>query len=214
MRLFGWKPWQGSTAWLVVGAAVLLAAASVFWLAPRLAEGRRIRGLEFSDPKPAPDFALRDQNGAVFRLSEQKGRVVVVYFGYTACPDACPTTLLYLRRVREALGRDAERLAVAFVSVDPERDTPDALGSYVATQGHPSFRGLTGAREELAEVWRLYGIHVEKEPASGSSAGYWVSHTALSYVVDTRGRLRVAHPFGTDDAVILHDIKVLLAEKG
>lgn len=135
-------------------------------------------------PAPAPDFTLEAADGPV-SVSEFRGRAVALFFGFTSCPDICPTTLLRLSRARELLGGDAARIQVVFVSVDPERDTPERASRY-ARSVDPSFVGLSGTPDEVAAVAADYGIFYEK--AEGSDAtGYLVDHTTAVTVLDPRG---------------------------
>jgi len=163
-------------------------------------------------PRPAPDFTLTDQYGEAFRLSDQRGDVVVLFFGYTTCPDVCPGTLAQYRRVKAALGEDADRVEFVFVTVDPERDTQERLAEYIALFD-PEFHGLWADRATLEEVWRLYGVYVERVEAPESSAGYLVNHTSLSYVIDPRGNLRLAHFYGMPVEQVVHDLQLLLSER-
>ncbi|HSR30941.1 MAG TPA: SCO family protein, partial [Anaerolineae bacterium] len=110
--------------------------------------GPSFRGTVLDEPVDVADFALTDENGGVFRLSDQQGNVVLLFFGYTSCPDVCPTTLATWRKIHEALGEDAERVRFVFVTVDPERDTAERLGMHV-NAFNPDFIGLTGTPEEL-----------------------------------------------------------------
>jgi protein SCO1/2 len=152
---------------------------------------------------------LTDHNGERRSLSDFKGKVVVVFFGFTHCPDVCPTTMLELARVAKELGPDASRLQVLFVTVDPERDTPEAMRQYVPSF-HPSFLGLHGTQEEIARTAKEFKVYFHKQPQPGGS--YTVDHTAGTYVLDTRGRLRLFASFGAGAQAFLHDIKVLLRE--
>lgn len=161
-------------------------------------------------PRPAPDFALNDQRGGVFRLSEQRGDVVVLFFGYTMCPDVCPMTLAQYLNVKERLGGLADRVQFVFVTVDPERDTQERLAEYIA-HFDPAFHGLWAEPEPLEEVWRQYGVFVERVERPESRAGYTVNHSSISYVIDTEGNLRLAHLFGTPNDQIAHDIEKLLS---
>jgi protein SCO1 len=164
----------------------------------------------FEPPRPAPDLTLRATGGTQFRLSQARGKVILLTFGYTNCPDVCPTVLAELAQVRARLGRDSGRVQVVFVSVDPERDTTERLRAYVQVFDK-SFLGLTGSAAELDPVWKAYGVSIRRENAGGSPHTYGVHHTASVYVVDTEGRLRVMAPFGTPVDDILHDVLVLLA---
>ena len=160
-------------------------------------------------PSPAQDFTLRTDEGKVVRLHDWLGSVVLLYFGYTSCPDVCPTTLAEFAQVKKELGPAAQRLRVALVTVDPERDTPKRLRTY--TRAFDStFLGLTGSRDALASVWKAYGIYVQSHRVPGSSVGYLVDHTATTLVIDADGNLRLAIPFGTPVDDIRHDLQLLL----
>jgi protein SCO1/2 len=159
--------------------------------------------------RPAPDFALRTPDGAEFRLSRQHGNVVALSFGYTFCPDVCPTTLAELAAAKAKLGDDAKRFTVAFITVDPERDGPERLRTYTAAFDR-AFVGLTGSFEQLAAVRQAYGVTARKRVVSGTSAAYLMDHSAIVYVVDAEGRLRLMFPFGTPIENMAHDIRLLM----
>jgi protein SCO1 len=160
-------------------------------------------------PRPAPDFALKKPDGTEFRLSRQRGVVVALAFGYTFCPDVCPTTLAELAAVRAKLGGDANKLAVVFITVDPERDGPERLRSYTAAFDR-TFTGLTGSAEQLAAVRQAYGVTARKRIVPGTSAAYLIDHSAFVYVIDAEGRLRLMFLFGTSIDDMAHDIHLLL----
>jgi len=165
---------------------------------------------ELEPPSPAPDFALRTDEGKPFRLHDWRGNVILLYFGYTSCPDVCPTTFAEFAQVKQQLGPAAQRLRVALVTVDPERDTPKRLRAY--TRAFDStFLGLTGKRDTLASVWKAYGVYVQSHRVPGSSVGYVVDHSATTFVIDADGNLRLAIPFGTSVEDIRHDLQLLLA---
>jgi protein SCO1/2 len=169
----------------------------------------QFKGTEYSDPQPAPDFELTATNGERFRLGDHQGQIVLMFFGYTSCPDVCPTTLAEARRVFEGLGDDADKVTFLFTTVDPERDTLEVLGTYV-TAFHPAIVGLSGAPDELETVRQDYGIFAEKEVLEGSATGYIVNHTARVFLVDAEGRLRLSYSFGTPPKDILEDIQHLI----
>jgi protein SCO1/2 len=135
--------------------------------------------------------------------------VILLYFGYTSCPDVCPTTLAEFAQVKKQLGPAAQRLRVALVTVDPERDTPKRLRTYARTFDS-TFLGLTGTRHTLASVWKAYGVYVQSHRIPDSSAGYVVDHSATTFVIDANGNLRLAIPFGTSVEDIRHDLQLLL----
>lgn len=167
------------------------------------------RGSVLEPPVAVPDFTLTDQYGQPFRLSDQRGQVVLLFFGYTSCPDVCPTTLGTWRRVHQALGDDADRVRFVFVTVDPERDTTERLGLHV-NAFNPDFVGLTGTPAELEAVYDLFGVIHEKDTSSGSALGYLVNHTATTFVVDPDGRWRLRETYGTEVEDFVHDIRQLL----
>jgi len=166
------------------------------------------RGTLYDPALPAPEIVLGRDNGSSFRLSEQQGNVVLLFFGYTSCPDVCPTTLSELRKVKEELGSKAEQVKVVFVTVDPERDTPEQIQKYVSIF-NPAFIGLSGSLEELEPVWKDYGVYREVEEVATSAAGYLVNHTARVYLIDQDGNLRLSYSFGTPTDDIVHDLKIL-----
>lgn len=167
------------------------------------------RGTVFDPAPSAPEFELTRGNGDSFRLSETRGDAVLLYFGYTSCPDVCPTTLSDLRRVLEELGPDAEQVQVIIVTVDPERDTPQKLQEYVSIFD-PAFIGLSGSMDELEKVWSDYGVYREEEQLPNSATGYLVNHTARLYLIDQDGNMRLSYSFGTPTDDILHDLKMLI----
>ncbi|NOH04289.1 MAG: SCO family protein [Chloroflexi bacterium] len=137
-------------------------------------------------------------------------RIVLLFFGYTSCPDVCPTTLAEMKQVMDALRDDAQHVQVVFISVDPERDTPEKIQAY-ANHFHPSFIGLSGAEAELEPVWQAYSIFREVVQ-SDSALGVIVNHTARTYLVDAQGNLRLSYAYGTPVEDIVHDIKLLLKQ--
>jgi protein SCO1/2 len=190
-----------------------LAALALCCLAPFAAgAGAAFRAGAFEPPRPAPDFALPATDGNEFRLSRARGKVIALTFGYTNCPDVCPTVLAELAQVRARLGGNAQRVQVVYVSVDPERDTAARLRAYTQIFDK-TFLGLTGSVDQLGPVWKAYGISTARRdiPGSGPDA-YSVHHSASVYLIDTVGRLRVMAPFGTPVDDMVHDVRALLAE--
>lgn len=138
----------------------------------------------------APDFSLTDSSGKLFRLDAQRGRTVALFFGYTHCPDVCPTTLAALARAKRRLPAAAGRnVDVVFVTIDPARDTPALIGSYVH-QFDPAFIGLTGTPAQLDAVYAHYHIFHQKLPAHGSAAGYPMAHSSTIQFIGPRGGVR------------------------
>jgi protein SCO1/2 len=170
------------------------------------------RGTTYGEPYPtAGDFELTRSDGSLFRLSETRGNVVLLFFGYTSCPDVCPTTLAELNQSLEDLGMDqAGDVKVIFVTVDPERDDPARVQDYV-NHFNPDFIGLSGAESVLAPVWNQFGIF--REIVEGeSAAGYLVNHTARVTMLDRSGNLRVSFGFDTPVEDIVHDLNLILKE--
>ena len=156
------------------------------------------------------DFRLTDHNGKPRKLADFRGKIVVIFFGYVHCPDVCPTTLADLAQVMTKLGRDANKVQVLFVTVDPERDTREILAQFVPAF-HPSFLGLYGDAAATAKVARAFDVVYEKQP---TKSGYNVDHTAGSYIVDGDGRVLLLAPFGQRADWMAEDIKLLLALQG
>jgi protein SCO1 len=150
---------------------------------------------------------LKDHNGQPRTLADFKGKVVTLFFGFTHCPDVCPTTLVEMANVMKELGSDAGRVQVLFVSVDPERDTADVLKRYVPAF-HPSFLGLTGNAEEIARAAKEFKIYYQKQKLPGG--GYTMDHSAGTYILDSEGRLRLFAQYGAGAPALLHDIRQLL----
>ena len=178
-------------------------------VAPGVLQSAQFAGQALVPPPAAMDFTLQAADGSEFKLSQQRGKVVLLSFGYTFCPDVCPTTLVELSQVRARLGDAAKRVRVAFITLDPERDTPERLGIYTKAFD-PTFIGLTGSAEQLAYVRTMYGVMAEKEAVAGTSAGYLIAHSAYTYVIDPEGRLRLLFPFGLSIEEMADDIKQLL----
>ena len=194
--------WRG--AWLFAGFACTVLVGS-----DAVSAGGPFKGGVLEPAHPAPDFALPASDGSTFRLREQRGRAVVLFFGYTFCPDVCPLTLSEMVQVRTQLGEKAARVRVAFITVDPERDTVARLRTYVGAFD-PSFLGLTGAPDALTRVRQAYGVVAEKRAVAGTKAAYLIDHSAFAYVIDPEGRLRLMFPFGTSIDDMAHDLGLLL----
>lgn len=167
------------------------------------------RGTTYTQPYPvAQEIELTRADGSSFRLSEMRGKVVMLFFGYTSCPDVCPTTLAEFKQSLEKLGGKSDQVQVLFVTVDPQRDTPPRVQEYV-DHFNPKFIGLSGSETELVKIWNNYGVF--REIVEGTSAaGYLVNHTARVTLIDQQGNLRVSFGFDTPVKDIVHDLKLLL----
>ena len=168
-------------------------------------------GGEYSPAETAPPLNLTDQNGNAFSLDDQLGKVVLIYFGYTTCPDLCPTTLSDFQVVKDELGADAERVEFILTTFDPERDTRARLKEYLDFFD-PEFIGLRGDEAQTEAFQKDYGITVNRVDYPDSATGYLLEHNALIYVIDPQGRLRLTFAYGTDPALIARDVKYLLDE--
>lgn len=167
------------------------------------------RGTLYGESELAPDFGLHNVQGGIYRLSESRGHIVLIYFGYTFCPDICPGTLAHARQMFDSLGEQADMVEFLFVTVDPGRDTADVMAAYVSAF-HPRIVGLTGSPDELSKVFADYGIVAEKELLPESAVGYVMNHTTRVFLVDQPGNLRLSYPFGTPTEDMVADIRHLL----
>jgi protein SCO1/2 len=157
----------------------------------------------------AQDFALPDHNGKMRTLADFKGKAVLVFFGYTQCPDVCPTTMAEMGSVMKELGADADRVQVLFITVDPERDTPALLAKYVPAFD-PRFLGLSGDAAATEKTAKEFKIFYQKVPGK-TPGNYTMDHTSGSYVFDPQGKVRLFVRHGQGTAPIVHDLKILLS---
>ena len=152
------------------------------------------------------NFHLTDPNGKIRSLSDFKGKVVVLFFGYTHCPEICPTTLADLAQMMRLLDKDAEKVQVLFITLDPERDTPKLLAEYVPSF-HSSFLGLYGDTQTTAQVAKAFGVNYEKRVEKGS---YTLDHSDGTYLIGTRGEPVLLSPYNQRAELLVRDIKLLL----
>jgi len=163
-----------------------------------------ITGAEFARRLDLPDV-----DGKPRTLADWQGKVTVVFFGYTQCPDVCPTTMAELAQIRKLLGADGDKLQTVFVTIDPERDTPEILKAYVANFG-PGVTALRGNAEQTAAAAKEFKVFFAKVPGK-SPGSYTMDHSAASFVFDPKGRVRLYIPYGGDPKIIATDLKQLLA---
>jgi len=162
------------------------------------------------DELPGGDFILHSSQGE-FSLKQLRGKVVLLYFGYTKCPDVCPTSLAVLAQALNELNEtELQSVQAVFVSVDPERDTFPLLDDYVS-YFHPNLIGVTGSESEIAAVAKRYGVQYEAVDLAGSGFGYAFNHTAVTYLITAEGELRFTFPHETPSFVILEAIRYLLS---
>ncbi len=156
----------------------------------------------------AKDFKLADHNGRERTMADFKGKVVVMFFGFTQCPDVCPTSMAELAQVKKSLGADGDRLQGVFVSVDPERDTPEVLKAYMAAFD-PSFLAFRPTPEQLPVLAKDFKLYYKKSEGK-TPTSYTMDHTAASYIYDTKGRLRLYARYGSGAEVLASDIRQLI----
>lgn len=162
---------------------------------------------DVSMPLAGANFKLTDQNGKQRTLEDFRGKVVALFFGYTHCPDVCPTTLADLAQVLVVLGKDADRVQVLFVTVDPERDKPEMLAKYISAF-NPSFLGLYGDEDATKQAAKSFKVLYMKQP---TTSGYNVDHSAGTFLIDAEGRVRLLAPYNQSTAWFVDDIRLLLA---
>ncbi|MCC7020237.1 MAG: SCO family protein [Ardenticatenales bacterium] len=206
MRIERRARWKAARLSALTVGAVLAAAACA---------SPAFHGVEADPPTAVADVGLSNGTGPAFRLSDRKGMWVLLFFGYTNCPDVCPLTLSHIGTVLRDLGPTANRVAVVFVSVDPDRDTPDRLAQYAASFG-PQVIGVTGERAEIDAAVEAFGARYElhTDEAATSAAGYSVSHSGDIFVIDPEQRLRLTIPFGVAPDAILSDLRRLIGPSG
>ena len=196
---------RGKRAHALLRAAIALLAVAAE--APA-ADEASLRAGVFSPPRPAPDFGLQGSDGAELTLARFRGKVVALAFGFTSCPNVCPTTLGVLARAREELGARRDGFQVVYVTVDPERDDAERMRTYLA-RFDPSFVGGTGSAEALAAVRERYGV-VAQQAVAGDAGS--ISHSSSIYLIDRGGALRALMPYGHAADDFAHDVGILLQE--
>ena len=189
-----------------------LAAAGALALSgcERAAPPHRFNAIDLTGAEYARQFNLPDFDGKPRTLADFKGKVTAVFFGYTQCPDACPTTMAELAGVEKMLGADAARMQVVFITVDPSRDTAALLKSYV-TNFRPDFLALRGDEAQTRAVTKEFKVFYEKVPGK-TATDYTIDHTAGTYIFDTQGRIRLFARQSMDPDQLAADLKALLAE--
>ena len=190
-----------ATSALFTWATVLLTACSP-------AEKPQFKSIDLTGADYAKGFALPDQNGTPRTVKDFAGKVVVVFFGYTQCPDVCPTTMAELAQVKKLLGPDGDKFQAIFITVDPERDTPELLKAYMGNFD-PIFLALRPPLAELPELAKSFKLYYKK--VEGKTPGsYTMDHSAGSYVYDTQGRIRLYSRYGSGAEALASDIRLLM----
>jgi len=179
-------------------------------LGPSAPAAAAFNGVDITGAEYGRELALPDADGQARTLGDFKGKVSVVFFGNTQCPDVCPTTLAELARIKQSLGADGSRVQGVFVTVDPERDTAEVLKAYVGNFD-PSFVALRGSAAQTTAAAREFKVFFAKVPGKTPDS-YTMDHTAGSYVIDAKGRLRLFERYGTPPEALAADLKQLLKE--
>lgn len=194
-----------------IAAAAFMSSGSVLLTACSEASKPSFSGIDLTGADYAQGFTLPDHNGQTRTLADFKGKVVVVFFGYTQCPDVCPTSLTELAEAKRLLGPQGERLQGLFISVDPERDTSDVMKAYMGSFD-PTFLALHATPEQLTTLASSYKVYYKKVEGK-TPTSYTMDHSAGSYVYDPQGRLRLYHRYASGAPALAADIKILLADK-
>lgn len=194
----------------LLSAGLLLGVLGVLAGCDTTAKVEAFKSTDITGANFGKDFQLTDHNGKARSLADFKGKLVVLFFGFTHCPDVCPTTLAELALVMKQLGEDAKKVQVLFVTVDPERDTPQLLARYVPSFD-PGFLGLYGELDATAKTAKEFKV-VHEKVAGSSPENYTMNHSAGTYVFDQSGKLRLFISYGQGPVVLSHDLRLLLAQ--
>lgn len=190
--------------WPVAGLVIGLIATVLISLALKT---HNFSGTILQSPQPAFQFTLTSADGPV-ALSDLRGKVVLIFFGYTFCPDVCPTTLKEMSKVLDLLGKKADQVQPVFISVDPDRDTPARLKAYLNNLD-ARILGITGDQALIDEITAKYGVFYQKQTIS-ESGDYMIDHTSTSFLIDPEGYLRVVYSYATPAKGIAEDIRYIL----
>lgn len=184
------------------------AACTTAWLSACGQDKPAFKGVDITGADYAKGWSLSDQHGQTRTLQDFKGKVVIVFFGYTQCPDVCPTSMQELAQVKQMLGADGDKLQGVFITVDPSRDTAELLKAYMANFD-PTFIALRPTPEQLPQVVRDFKIYFKKVEGQ-SPTSYTMDHSAGSYTFDTQGRVRLYNRYGSGAPALAEDVKILL----
>jgi len=187
----------------------LLLSASALALSACSKDAPKFTGIDITGADYATGFALTDHNGQPRTLADFKGKVAMVFFGFTQCPDVCPTSMAEMAQVKQMLGADGDRFQGLFISIDPERDTPEIMKEYMAAFD-PSFLALYSKPDELPALAKSFKIYQKKVPGS-TPENYTMDHSAGSFIYDPQGRVRLYNRYGTGVQALADDVKLLLA---
>lgn len=193
-------------SYMSIGSAI---AAALLWSICAVAADRpALKAGVFEPPRPAPELSLEASTGGTLSLADYRDKVVLLGFGFTSCPEVCPTTLAVLAQARKRLGAQADQVQVVYVTVDPQRDTAERMRAYLKGFD-PTFLGGTGTPAQLEAVRKNYGVMAERKNIGNS---YTVGHSSSVYLIDRKGLLRAMMPYGRLPDDYVHDLRVLLSE--
>jgi protein SCO1/2 len=166
-------------------------------------------GTAIEPPRPLTDFTFTNQDGEPMSLSDLRGKPVLLYFGYTFCPDVCPTTLADMVRIKRQLGEQADQVQYVMVSLDSDRDSPQVLKTYLANFDE-AFIGMQGEPRILRKIGSEYGLYFKKQEIAATSAAYLMDHSTALYLIDEQGRLRMIYGYGIPASVVSSDVQTYL----
>jgi protein SCO1/2 len=167
----------------------------------------KFNGSDITEAKLNPSFELTSHLGKITNIADFSGKVAAIFFGFTHCPDVCPTTMYELKAIKDALGSDGDKLQVIFVSLDPERDNIGLLEKFIPSFDS-SFIGLTGTAADIKKMAGQYKIYYQKV---GDDKNYTIDHSSAIYLIDKKGDIRIRHPYGSSQEMIVNDIRTLLS---
>ena len=192
----------------IIWARVLLLSFFTLFLVACSPDKPQFKSIDLTGADYAKDFAMPDQNGKTRSIKDFAGKVVVVFFGFTQCPDVCPTSMVELAGIKKALGKDADKLQVVFITVDPERDTLEILKAYMGNFD-PSFIALRPSAPQLPDLAKDFKVYYKKVDGK-TPTSYSLDHSAGNFVYDPQGRLRLYSRYGSGADALTHDIRLLL----
>lgn len=210
MRTF-FASYSGADSARINWAKAIFTCFFALFLAACSPDKPQFKSIDLTGADYAKDFPLPDQNGQARSIKDFAGKVVVVFFGFTQCPDVCPTSMTELAGIKKSLGADGDKLQAVFISVDPERDIPEILKAYMGNFD-PTFLALRPNPEQLAAIAKDFKIYYKKVEGK-SPTSYSMDHSAGNYIYDTQGRLRLYSRYGTGAEGLLSDIRMLLKGK-
>ena len=202
---------SGATCTRIYWVRALILCFSTLFLAACSPDKSQFKSIDLTGADYAKDFVLPDQNGQVRSIKDFAGKVVVVFFGFTQCPDVCPTSMAELAGIKKSLGADGDKLQAVFISVDPERDTSEILKAYMGNFD-PTFLALRPSLEQLPAIAKDFKIYYKKVEGRTASS-YSMDHSAGNYIYDTQGRLRLYNRYGSGAEGLTSDIRLLLKGK-